>query len=253
MSGLQQHYTQRHALREDAFDTPMEEPNPVQLPMRRHQQLSNSPLLGYVSTISSLSKSALNFTRTPPRSPHVGSISIQSKSAVPSILSLPSSTSSTSSAECDSDSDFTDEEGSARGASRHGVSSDVKKMIKYLLCKVQWHLYSSSIIHNASPSRGAPDPREAESSKNRPDSPSLSPKTKRRASNNSGHGNSDDGHRKKRRKVKPGSDAETMMVCRFACPFFKHDPQLYGSRRSCPGPGWPTVHRMKYLDLALKC
>jgi hypothetical protein len=33
---------------------------------------------------------------------------------------------------------------------------------------------------------------------------------------------------------------------RFACPFYKHDPDesivLY---RSCRGPGWPTVHRVK--------
>jgi hypothetical protein len=185
----------------------------------------------------------VNLTRTPPRSPHVGSIS--SKSAVTSLIDLPLSTASSSSAECDSDSDFTDEEDGARGAGRHGVSSDVKKMIKYLLCKVQWHLYSSSIIHCASPIRAASDPRETESSKDRPDSPSLSPRTKRRASNHSGLTNSDDGHRKKRRKVKPGSGPEATMVCRFACPFYKHDPKLYGSRRSCPGPGWPTVHKMK--------
>jgi hypothetical protein len=164
---------------------------------------------------------------------------------VASLLSLSASTSSSSSGGCDSDSDFSDEEGNEKGASRHGVSSDVKKMIKYLLCKVQWHLYSSSIIHFGSPSSSASESKYPENSSNRPTSPSLSPKTKRRASNNSGRGHSNDGHRKKRRKVKPGSGAEALTVCHFACPFFKHDPQLYDSRRSCAGPGWPTVHKMK--------
>ncbi|KAF1844509.1 uncharacterized protein K460DRAFT_309456 [Cucurbitaria berberidis CBS 394.84] len=32
---------------------------------------------------------------------------------------------------------------------------------------------------------------------------------------------------------------------RFACPFYKHDPDRYRNIRTCPGPGWPTVHRMK--------
>jgi hypothetical protein len=32
---------------------------------------------------------------------------------------------------------------------------------------------------------------------------------------------------------------------RFACPFYKHDSYRYRNRRVCPGPGWPTVHRMK--------
>lgn len=162
-----------------------------------------------------------------------------------SLISLPLSSSSESSAECDSDSDFTDEENGARGASRHGVSSDVKKMIKYLLCKVQWHLYSSSVIHCASPSIATSDPRAIGSSTDHLDSRSLSPRTKRRASNHSGLETSYDGHRKKRRKVKTGSGADSMMVCHFACPFYKHDSQLYGSRRSCLGPGWPTVHKMK--------
>lgn len=32
---------------------------------------------------------------------------------------------------------------------------------------------------------------------------------------------------------------------RFACPFFKHNPALYKDRRSCPGPGFKSVHRVK--------
>lgn len=32
---------------------------------------------------------------------------------------------------------------------------------------------------------------------------------------------------------------------RFACPYYKKDPEKYKSWRTCPGPGWQTVHRMK--------
>lgn len=33
----------------------------------------------------------------------------------------------------------------------------------------------------------------------------------------------------------------------FACPFFKRDPSRYQSERACVGPGWPSIHRMKYI------
>ncbi|KAF4994593.1 hypothetical protein FGRMN_5708 [Fusarium graminum] len=32
---------------------------------------------------------------------------------------------------------------------------------------------------------------------------------------------------------------------RFACPFYNHDPERYETSRSCCGPGWETVHRVK--------
>jgi hypothetical protein len=32
---------------------------------------------------------------------------------------------------------------------------------------------------------------------------------------------------------------------RLACPFFKHDPETYGAVRTCCGPGWEQVHRLK--------
>ncbi|CAM1503539.1 Fc.00g011300.m01.CDS01 [Cosmosporella sp. VM-42] len=32
---------------------------------------------------------------------------------------------------------------------------------------------------------------------------------------------------------------------RFACPFYKHNPQEYKSSRTCIGPGWSEIHRVK--------
>jgi hypothetical protein len=32
---------------------------------------------------------------------------------------------------------------------------------------------------------------------------------------------------------------------RFACPFYRRNPRRHLKHRSCAGPGWPTVHRIK--------
>ncbi|KAB5583514.1 hypothetical protein GE09DRAFT_303666 [Coniochaeta sp. 2T2.1] len=32
---------------------------------------------------------------------------------------------------------------------------------------------------------------------------------------------------------------------RFACPYYKHDPVRYRNHRTCPGPGFTSVHRVK--------
>jgi hypothetical protein len=32
---------------------------------------------------------------------------------------------------------------------------------------------------------------------------------------------------------------------KFACPFARHDPAKYGSVKTCCGPGWEDVHRVK--------
>jgi len=31
----------------------------------------------------------------------------------------------------------------------------------------------------------------------------------------------------------------------FACPFYKHDPVKYSKVKTCCGPGWDDVHRVK--------
>lgn len=36
---------------------------------------------------------------------------------------------------------------------------------------------------------------------------------------------------------------------RFACPFFKKNPLHFRQWRSCPGPGWGTTHRVKYVNV----
>jgi hypothetical protein len=45
---------------------------------------------------------------------------------------------------------------------------------------------------------------------------------------------------KRRTEVPPATQSR-----RFACPFFKRRPAEYMQKKSCPGPGWDNVHRMK--------
>jgi len=54
----------------------------------------------------------------------------------------------------------------------------------------------------------------------------------------------DEGDGPKRPRVRPESgDAPS----RLACPYFKRNPRQYRLSRSCPGPGWATVHRVKFV------
>ncbi|KAH7411616.1 hypothetical protein DE146DRAFT_627672 [Phaeosphaeria sp. MPI-PUGE-AT-0046c] len=49
----------------------------------------------------------------------------------------------------------------------------------------------------------------------------------------------------KRRRGSQATISSSESATRFACPFYKHEPHRFRSRRTCPGPGWTTVHRMK--------
>jgi hypothetical protein len=40
-------------------------------------------------------------------------------------------------------------------------------------------------------------------------------------------------------------DNEDALARRLACPYFKRDPVKYQEERSCVGPGWKRVHRIK--------
>ncbi len=50
---------------------------------------------------------------------------------------------------------------------------------------------------------------------------------------------------KKRFKYEDASETTPSTARRFACPFCKHDPKKYKNVKTCCGPGWPDVHRVK--------
>lgn len=68
-------------------------------------------------------------------------------------------------------------------------------------------------------------------------------------------GNSLAGRKNKGTRQKCGADSPpkpstATSAPRFACPFHKYDPQTFGIHdprwRTCVGPGWTTIHRVKY-------
>lgn len=49
------------------------------------------------------------------------------------------------------------------------------------------------------------------------------------------------GDKAKKKKMNPKEANEKT----FACPFCKHDPAKYKKTKTCCGPGWEDVHRVK--------
>ncbi|KAI6084588.1 hypothetical protein F4821DRAFT_261818 [Hypoxylon rubiginosum] len=58
-------------------------------------------------------------------------------------------------------------------------------------------------------------------------------------------GNSDSENDFPRRPIKTLKLESPLTRRRFACPYFKRSPERYRHQRSCAGPGWPSVHRLK--------
>ena len=56
----------------------------------------------------------------------------------------------------------------------------------------------------------------------------------------------EDGDRRRRGNISKRARRITDDKPKLACPFFKNDPIKYKSHRTCCGPGWDTVHRVKY-------
>lgn len=69
--------------------------------------------------------------------------------------------------------------------------------------------------------------------------------SRKRSANSEGHpdDNDDNGSNEKNPLKKPRLEGEKNT--RFACPFFKHNPNKFIDERSCCGPGWTNTQRVK--------
>ncbi|KAH9885965.1 hypothetical protein F4778DRAFT_759862, partial [Xylariomycetidae sp. FL2044] len=59
--------------------------------------------------------------------------------------------------------------------------------------------------------------------------------------NSSAGGDENGGDRGGNKRAKKDAEIER----KWACPFYKHDPRAHSGRRSCAGPGWTSIHRLK--------
>jgi hypothetical protein len=174
----------------------------------------------------------------PPRS--------QPKERVSSIVSL----SSTSSCDMYSNTDLSDEEHVVGHGDMNGYSQkSALKIIELIIRKVELNLRHAAWKQSTGGSTSYARAEATHSSfgQNSQKLPfSLGPKRKFRLGGSPPPEEDDeDGPNKRRRGSTTTITDDSETGARFACPFYKHDPDRYRSRRTCPGPGWPTVHRMK--------
>jgi hypothetical protein len=60
-----------------------------------------------------------------------------------------------------------------------------------------------------------------------------------------GHdGNGDDPNKRRKGNLNT-NPAGRWKAKRYACPYYQRNPELYNGKRSCIGPGWTEVHRVK--------
>lgn len=119
------------------------------------------------------------------------------------------------------------------------------KTIELILRKIEVNLGHATYMHcaggHASRTQGGTNITRGSRS-----SQASSSKRKVRGSDESLPTDDPDEDDAKRRRVSVTTTTEDSEIGpRFACPFFKHDPHRYRQKRTCGGPGWPTVHRMK--------
>ncbi|KAM7203143.1 hypothetical protein V8F20_004085 [Naviculisporaceae sp. PSN 640] len=100
----------------------------------------------------------------------------------------------------------------------------------------------SQTTSSGSGSRSAPQ-ESGGSSSTSSSSKEASQKRQRVGDGDNGH---EDEDRDNKRSRPSGFDISVESdLQRLACPFFKHNQSRYRMWRACPGPGWPTVHRIK--------
>ncbi|KAF2454168.1 hypothetical protein BDY21DRAFT_113513 [Lineolata rhizophorae] len=159
----------------------------------------------------------------------------------------PSSSSADSAAEYASSSEASEDDDGWYEA-HPSVTIPTQKKVEKLVRKAKWAIHQSSFTQSVGQKMQASSGDETPSSGHcsiRGDSASRKGNGRPTLEESQPHDDEQDGQPKKRRKVKPVPESDLPASPRFACVFFKHDPERYKSRRTCAGPGWATVHRMK--------
>lgn len=64
---------------------------------------------------------------------------------------------------------------------------------------------------------------------------------KKRSTNAEDSSDDDDDEKRPRKSIAQNENSP-----KFACPYYKRDPHRFSSERTCSGPGWPNIQRLKY-------
>jgi hypothetical protein len=146
------------------------------------------------------------------------------------------------------------EEGGIDDLAYPTLNRETKKLIKRLLRRVEWTLFRSGFVQCAKRGQNTSKEEGNINLHSNTGSPSNFSNNKKRSRDSRDRASDDeqDDQRNKRNKSKSTVELSSLAGPRFACPFFKHDPQRYISCRTCAGPGWPTIHRLKYAKFFRK-
>jgi hypothetical protein len=126
------------------------------------------------------------------------------------------------------------------------IRRDVVKLVVQELNGISTHAHESNPYGNNAghlPSQGGPSagaPSGGHFSGNGGGS-----KRPARDRGNDDHEERDEGDPGKRRKLNTGAIHSSILRSRFACPFYKRNPDNHQRWRSCRGPGWEEVRRVK--------
>jgi hypothetical protein len=157
------------------------------------------------------------------------------------------SLSSASSCELYTDSDMSDEQYEAdTDAPRYGLPKSTNKVIDIIMRKIEVNLLLAAFRQcTGGKTCSASSSHVSKSQHNSRKASQHTGKRKLGMSDNLPPNDDEEDSPNKRRRGSLATTSTSDTGIRFACPFYKHSPHRFRNRRTCPGPGWPTVHRMK--------
>jgi hypothetical protein len=111
-----------------------------------------------------------------------------------------------------------------------------------------YEIFNTAGFSGAKDQGSSSAPNVSTSHSNTPPQRSSNVGSKKRTSDERGEDQEDENNNANSRKRSKNSDGAAVLEeekKKLACPYFKHNPRKYQGLRSCPGPGWDTVHRIK--------
>lgn len=126
------------------------------------------------------------------------------------------------------------------------LTNATMKTIDIIMRKIELHLrYAAYMQCNGGKGSNSSASTGTSSHQSSRKASQSSGKRKSRSGDHTPPNDDQDAGPNKRRRGSQATIESSEMATRFACPFYKHEPHRFRSRRTCPGPGWLTVHRMK--------
>lgn len=122
-----------------------------------------------------------------------------------------------------------------------------KEMVESLMTEFKVLLDHNLEIQSRATSTGSPNSSSPPRSyAEQPSQQGVSGRGKRKERDEDEAGSSrDDGDNRRHKKARVKGPAQDFSPRKFACPYYRRNSQRHKKHRSCAGPGWMSVHRVK--------